>query len=145
MMALGADWCNAARAFMFAIGCVQAQTCHTGHCPTGVTTQDPLRERALVVGDKAERVYRFHLNTLKALRELVQAAGLKHPNEIRATHIVRRGGDHEVRLLANQLFFLRPGELLHAIEGGAPWPHAVFELYWPKADALDFAAAGANH
>lgn len=140
MMALGADWCNAARAFMFAIGCVQAQTCHTGHCPTGVTTQDPARERALVVGDKAERVYRFHLNTLKALQELVQAAGLMHPNEIRATHIVRRGGDHEVRLLANQLFFLRPGELLHAIDGAAPWPHAVFELYWPKAEAGSFVA-----
>jgi glutamate synthase domain-containing protein 2 len=31
MMALGADWCNAARGFMFALGCIQAQTCHTGH------------------------------------------------------------------------------------------------------------------
>jgi glutamate synthase domain-containing protein 2 len=44
-MALGADWCNAARGFMFALGCIQAQTCHTGTCPTGVTTQDPLRQR----------------------------------------------------------------------------------------------------
>ena len=60
MMALGADWCNAARGFMFALGCIQAQTCHTGHCPTGVTTQDPLRQQALVVPDKAERVYNFH-------------------------------------------------------------------------------------
>ncbi|MFM8767253.1 MAG: FMN-binding glutamate synthase family protein, partial [Rubrivivax sp.] len=60
MRALGADWCNSARGFMFALGCIQAQTCHTGHCPTGVTTQDPARQRALVVPDKAERVYRFH-------------------------------------------------------------------------------------
>ncbi len=43
LMALGADWCNSARGFMFALGCLQAQTCHSGHCPTGVTTQDPLR------------------------------------------------------------------------------------------------------
>ena len=75
-MALGADWCNAARGFMFALGCMQAQTCHTGACPTGVATQDPRRQQALVVPDKIERVYRFHQNTLEALKELVQAAGL---------------------------------------------------------------------
>jgi glutamate synthase domain-containing protein 2 len=108
MMALGADWCNAARGFMFALGCIQAQQCHTGACPTGVTTQDPLRQRALVVPDKTERVYRFHQNTLEALKELVQAAALEHPNQIRATHIVRRGTDHEVRLLANLLPLFDP-------------------------------------
>jgi glutamate synthase domain-containing protein 2 len=140
LMALGADWCNAARAFMFALGCIQAQSCHTGHCPTGVTTQDPLRQRALVVSDKSERVYRFHRHTLEALRELVQAAGLNHPSEIRATHIVRRGEDRAVRLLANQLSFVAPGELLAAGRGDAPWPHRVFELYWPMADAGSFAA-----
>ena len=76
VLALGADWCNAARGFMFALGCVQSQSCHTDHCPTGVATQDPLRQRALVVPDKAERVRRFHDNTLVALAELVGAAGL---------------------------------------------------------------------
>ena len=82
LMALGADWCNSARGFMFALGCLQAQTCHTGACPTGVATQDPQRQKALVVGDKTDRVFRFHQNTLHALQELVQAAGLKHPNDI---------------------------------------------------------------
>ena len=142
MMALGADWCNAARGFMFALGCIQAQRCHTGHCPTGVTTQDPLRQRALVVPDKAERVYHFHQNTLEALKELVQAAALEHPNQIRATHIVRRGTDREVRLLANLLPFVQPGELLAAMRGEARWPHAVYELYWPLAQAHSFAALG---
>jgi glutamate synthase domain-containing protein 2 len=139
MMALGADWCNAGRAFMFALGCIQAQTCHTGRCPTGVTTQDPLRQRALVVEEKAERVYRFHVNTLKAVRELTEAAGLHHPNEIRATHIVRRGDDSQVHLLARSLTFLRPGRLLAAMEGVVPWPHSVFQIYWPQADAESFA------
>jgi hypothetical protein len=139
MMALGADWCNAGRAFMFALGCIQAQTCHTGRCPTGVTTQDPLRQRALVVEDKSERVYRFHVNTLKAVRELTEAAGLHHPNEIRATHIVRRGDDSQVHLLARSLTFLRPGRLLAAMEGVVPWPHSVFQIYWPQADAESFA------
>jgi hypothetical protein len=107
-----------------------------------VTTQDPLRQRALVVPDKIERVYRFHQNTLEALKELVQAAGLQHPSQIRATHIVRRGSDREVRLLANLLPFVQPGELLAAAQGRTRWPHPVYELYWPRAQAHSFAAAG---
>lgn len=139
-MALGADWCNSARGFMFALGCLQAQTCHTGHCPTGVATQSPLRQRALVVRDKLERVYRFHHHTLGALRELTQAAGLMHPKEFRATHLVRRVSDNEVRLLATLLQQARPGELLEASAGRAAWPHKVYELYWPRANAHSFAA-----
>ncbi len=141
LMALGADWCNAARGFMFALGCIQAQTCHSGHCPTGVTTQDPVRQRALVVPDKAERVYRFHRHTLEALKELVQAAGLEHPRQITAAHIVRRVNDHEVKLLANLLPFVKPGELLAAERGECEWPHNVFRLYWPLASAHGFGAA----
>ncbi|MEO6291465.1 MAG: FMN-binding glutamate synthase family protein [Burkholderiaceae bacterium] len=75
MMALGADWCNSARGFMFSLGCIQAQSCHTGNCPTGVTTQDAHRQQALVVPDKAERVYQYHQRTLEALKEMVQASG----------------------------------------------------------------------
>lgn len=135
MMALGADWCNSARGFMFALGCIQAQNCHTGMCPTGVSTQDSQRQRALVVPDKADRVHLFHENTLHALKELVQAAGLSHPGAITASHIVRRCNDHQVKLLANLLHFVQPGELLRG-----EMPHKVFELYWPMADAHSFAA-----
>ena len=142
-MALGADWCNAARGFMFALGCIQAQTCHTGRCPTGVTTQDPARQRALVVPDKAERVYRFHLHTMEALQELVQAAGLEHPHQITAAHIVRRRADHQVQLLSNQLTFVQPGQLLEAIAGRADWPSAAFSTYWPRARPDRFAPAQA--
>ena len=135
MMALGADWCNSARGFMFALGCIQAQNCHTGHCPTGVSTQDPQRQRALVVPSKAERVEMFHENTLKALKELVQAAGLTHPGAITASHIVRRCSDHQVKLLANLLPFVQPGELLRG-----EVTQNVFKLYWPMANAYSFAA-----
>ena len=138
-MALGADWCNAARGFMFALGCLQAQTCHTGACPTGVATQDKRRQQALVVPDKMERVYRYHQNTLEALKELVQAAGLQHPNQINALHIVRRAADHEVRLLANVLPFVQPGALLAAARGQGEWPHNVYRHYWPLASAESFA------
>ncbi|MDE2393828.1 MAG: FMN-binding glutamate synthase family protein [Burkholderiales bacterium] len=144
MLAIGADWCNAARGYMFALGCIQAQTCHTGNCPTGVTTQDPQRQRALVVPDKAERVWRFHENTLKALKELVQAAGLEHPNRITASHIVHRVSDSEIRLLANELHLLTPGALIDAVEGRSDWPHNVYRFYWPAARADRFAPADDN-
>nr|MCU0941649.1 FMN-binding glutamate synthase family protein [Hydrogenophaga sp.] len=135
-IAIGADWCNSARGFMFALGCIQAQHCHTGQCPTGVTTQDPLRQEALVVPDKAERVWRFHQNTLKALKELVQAAGLQHPNEITAHHLVRRVSDNEVRLLANILPTTSPGALLDDDPEGE---HPVFTTWWRRARAESFA------
>ena len=134
-VALGADWCNSARGFMFALGCIQAQTCHTGHCPTGVTTQDPLRQRALVVPNKANRVLHFHQSTLHALQELVQAAGLHHPGEITAEHIVRRISDSEVRLLITLIQPLRRGALL----GDLSELHPVYRHYWPRASAEQFA------
>lgn len=90
VMALGADWCNAARGFMFALGCIQAQSCHTDLCPTGVSTQDPFRQRALVVKHKAERVCAFHQGTLKALAEVVAAVGIDHPSALLPQHISRR-------------------------------------------------------
>jgi glutamate synthase domain-containing protein 2 len=135
MLALGADWCNAARGFMFSLGCVQAQTCHTGSCPTGVTTQDPRRQKALDVPTKADRVYHFHQNTLMALKELVQAAGLGDPAEITASHIVRRNSEHGVKLLANLLPFVQPGELLSGKSN-----LQVFRTYWPMARATSFTA-----
>jgi glutamate synthase domain-containing protein 2 len=137
MMALGADWCNAARGFMFALGCIQAQACHTGHCPTGVTTQDPHRQQALVVPSKADRVFHFHDQTLRALKELVQAAGLMHPGDISAQHIVRRHSDHGVKLLANLLPFVPRGALLRG-----EMLHQVFSTYWPMAQASSFASLG---
>jgi hypothetical protein len=140
MLALGADWCNAARGFMFALGCIQAQHCHSGHCPTGVATQDPLRQRALVVEDKTDRVWRFHALTLEALKELVQAAGLEHPSQIDPQHIMRRLPDRQVRSMEALLPTVAPGALLAAERGEADWPLHVFARFWPLASAHSFAA-----
>jgi glutamate synthase domain-containing protein 2 len=133
-MALGADWCNAARGFMFALGCIQAQTCHTGRCPTGVTTQDPSRVRGLVVADKAERVFSFHRETLEALRELIAAAGLEHPSELGPEHIIRRISPNEVRSLANLHKWVKPGELLEGV-----YRQSVFRSFWAEADPDNFS------
>ena len=112
VLALGADWTNAGRGFMFALGCIQSLSCHTNRCPVGVATQDPLRQRALVVPDKAERVRRFHLNTLRALSEMTAAAGLSHPSELGPHHLVRRVSLTEIRLFSQLHMFLEEGELL---------------------------------
>lgn len=139
VLATGADWANSARGFMFAIGCIQSQSCHTNKCPTGVATQDPLRQRALVVPDKAERVRNFHRNTLKGLAEMLAAAGLEHPSQLEAKHLVRRITDTEIRLFSQLHYFLKPGELLSGkIEG------EFYERMWnmARADSFD-AAAGA--
>lgn len=135
IMALGADWCNAARGFMFAVGCIQAQSCHTGRCPTGVTSQDPLRQRALVVPDKAERVRSFHHFTLHALAELVAAAGLTHPAELRPQHFLRRASSDQVISYADQYEQLAHGQLL-----SDPDSARDFRAAWYMASAEGFAA-----
>jgi glutamate synthase domain-containing protein 2 len=132
-MALGADWCNSARGFMFALGCLQAQTCHTGKCPTGVTTQDPQRMRALVVSDKCDRVHGFHETTLETLKELVAAAGLNHPSELGPEHIIRRISSNQVRSLANLHKWVKPGDLLEGV-----YRQPVFKSFWAKANPDSF-------
>ena len=136
VMALGADWANSARGFMFAIGCIQSQSCHTNKCPTGVATQDPLRQRALVVPDKAERVHNFHRNTLKALAEMIAAAGLSHPAQIEAKHLVRRMSASEIKLYSQLHVFLKPGELLREEVSGE-----FYRRMWAMARADSFDAA----
>ena len=131
-LALGADWCNAARGFMFALGCVQSLSCHTDHCPTGVATQDPLRQRAVVVPDKAERVARFHDRTLHALGELIAAAGLTHPGQVGREQIMRRVSPTRVESFAEVYPALSPGELLRV--GG----DAQYAALWATADASSF-------
>ena len=133
VLALGADWCNVARGFMFALGCIQSQSCHTDRCPTGVATQNKSRQRALVVPDKAQRVANFHGSTLRALGELIGAAGLKHPADLRPHHIVRRVSSNEVRLISDLYKFVRRGELLEN-----PAAHGVYQMYWPMASAHSF-------
>jgi glutamate synthase domain-containing protein 2 len=140
-MALGADWCNSARGFMFALGCIQSQSCHTGSCPTGVATQDPLRQRALVVPDKAQRVANFHHGTLEALAELVAAAGLEHPSQIQPRHILRRVSADDVRSLADLHPFVAPGQLLDE-QGRAALRSPTFQRYWDAARPDSFALAG---
>jgi glutamate synthase domain-containing protein 2 len=135
-MAIGADWCNSARGFMFSLGCIQSLSCHTDRCPTGVTTQDPSRNRALVVPDKIERVYNYHHSTLHALTELIAAAGLEHPQQIRPIHFSQRTSNTTVCSFAQLYPSLRPGELIKGTKD------VRFRDAWTMARADSFLPAG---
>ncbi|MET7439738.1 FMN-binding glutamate synthase family protein [Streptomyces sp. NPDC004082] len=115
----GADYTNAARAMMFAVGCIQAQRCHTNTCPVGVTTQDPRRVRALDVGDKAERVHRYQRATVKSAAQLMAAMGVRDPGELTPAHLVRRTDSATVVPYTRLHEWLAPGILLH--EPPASW------------------------
>jgi glutamate synthase domain-containing protein 2 len=132
-MAVGADFCNSARGFMFSLGCVQSLSCHTNHCPTGIATQDKLLQRGLVVTDKADRVFHFHENTVRALAEVVGAAGLTHPSELRPHHIYHRVSATRA-LPADEVYdLLADGDLLKN-------PHKTpLAIDWARADAATFA------
>ena len=132
-LALGADWCNSARGFMFALGCIQAQTCHTGNCPTGVTTQDPKRQVALVVPSKADRVRNFHRQTLESVQEMLQATGLTAPSDLRLNHIMRRVSEHEVQNLSDLMLSVKGGALLEPQE-----LEGLFAKYWQAASPDSF-------
>ncbi len=139
-VAMGADWCNAGRGFMFALGCIQSLSCHTDRCPTGIATQDRGRWGKLDPADKATRVQHYHLNTVRALRDLLCAAGLNSPAELGPEHIIRRVSPVEIRSLASLYRFLEPGELLT----GHP-EHAVFRDYWHDARSDSFRPPARIH
>ncbi|MEQ8397636.1 FMN-binding glutamate synthase family protein [Thalassobaculum sp.] len=128
-LALGADWCNSARGFMFALGCIQARSCHTNRCPTGVATQDPTRQKALVVPDKAARVASFHKNTLIGFGEMLGAMGLDRPDQITVDVLHIRTADR-ASLLHHRL---APLQLSHP---DCPLP---FARPWAEAQTVSFA------
>ncbi len=120
-LALGADLCLSARAMMLAIGCIQALRCNSGHCPTGITTQNPALVHGLHVEDKAPRVTRYHSATVRGFLELLGAMGLSHPREIGPHHIFRRISDAEVYTLAECHHFLPEGALLSEDDVPESW------------------------
>ena len=132
--AIGADWCNMARPFMFSIGCIQARDCASGHCPTGIATMDPKRFRVIDVKDRAERVYNFQKNTRFALKELLEAAGLEHPNQLNRRHIVRRLSASQIKL-ADQIY---PKVEFGALLKGNKVEDARLSSYWERVDQSSF-------
>lgn len=134
-LAQGADWCNAARSFMFSIGCIQAQRCHLGTCPTGVTTQDAGRQRGLIPAVQGTRAARFHAETLKSLAHIVAAVGLEHPRDLAPHHLIHRVGPEKALPIDEIKTFLPEGALLDAPE------QTVYATWWRAARADSFRPA----
>ncbi len=85
--ALGVDGINVAREAMLALGCIQAQKCHTGHCPVGVATQNRWLERGLDPTSKSVRVANYLVGIRRELLRVANAVGVDHPAEITADHL----------------------------------------------------------
>ncbi|MCP1728458.1 glutamate synthase domain-containing protein 2 [Natronospira proteinivora] len=133
-LALGADLCNSARGMMFALGCIQARKCETNRCPTGVATQDPMRVNGISVPDKAERVYRYHQNTIKHLMELMAVTGLEHPGDFRPELFHHRLNERQVISYQDFYPWLEPEALCN---GAADVPEWYAEP-WQRAKADSF-------
>ena len=130
--ALGANWCNAARAFMFSLGCVQSLRCHTGTCPTGVATSSPARQRGLVIPDKAQRVANFQSKTLDSLHDIVVACGLESPDEFTPHHLRQWKNNAEMVPWSRIVNEVEEGRLLSE-------PDATpFADYWRAANPDSF-------
>ena len=130
--ALGANWCNAARAFMFSLGCVQSLRCHTGTCPTGVATSSPARQRGLVIPEKAERVANFQSKTLDSLHDIVVACGLETPDDFTPRHLRQWKNNAEMIPWSQIVDEVEPGKLLQEPED------TPFAEYWRMANADSF-------
>jgi len=131
-VALGADMCNAARTFMFSVGCIQAQRCHTNTCPTGVATQDPARTRSLDVDEKALRVRNYHAATLSSFLDIVGALGLDRPDQLGPEHIYHRPGYGPAHTYAQRHPRVEPGAFLR---DEVP---KEYRLDWHRASAHRF-------
>jgi glutamate synthase domain-containing protein 2 len=132
-LAQGADYLNAARAMMMAVGCIQSQRCHTNQCPVGVATQDPRRVRGLDVPDKSERAYRYQRATVAEAQKLIGSMGLGHPAEVGPHHLVRRVNHIESHSYADLYEWLEPEQLID--EAPESWA-----LDWGRADPDSFRA-----
>jgi glutamate synthase domain-containing protein 2 len=131
--ALGADICNSARGYMFALGCIQAQLCHTNECPVGVATQDPKLVRGLVTEPKSDRVRSFHRNTLHAFAEVIAAAGLTRPDQVVPGMMYQRTSPTDIRSFEDLYERVEPRDLL----GDNP-DLGRLQPYWDAARADTF-------
>jgi glutamate synthase domain-containing protein 2 len=133
-LAQGADYTNAARAMMQAVGCIQSQECHLNTCPVGVATQDPKRARALDVPDKTERVRSYQAAAVAEAMRMVASMGLDGPHQLGPQHIMRRVDEHRTLTYHELYDWLEPGELLSD-------PRASWAADWAAANPDSFAAA----
>lgn len=77
--AMGADCINVAREAMMSIGCIQAQSCHTNRCPSGVATQNKWLQSGINIPLKSDRLHQYFDTFRKEFLEVTHACGYEHP------------------------------------------------------------------
>ena len=127
----GADFTNSARSMMMAVGCIQAQKCHTDKCPVGVATQDKSRARALNVKDKSQRVQRYQEATVVEALKMMASMGARTPQELSPRMLRQVLPEFKSASYAELYEWLEPRELL--TNPPASWAQA-----WHTADAHTF-------
>ena len=105
---LGADMIAVGREAMMAVGCIQAQRCHTDHCPTGVATQNRWLVRGLDPTSKADRLANYVVTLRKEITRLSHACGVDHPALLKSSHMEILDGEFGSRPLAD-VFGYQPG------------------------------------
>jgi glutamate synthase domain-containing protein 2 len=130
-LAQGADYTNAARAMMMAVGCIQSQRCHTNTCPVGVATQDPKRSRALDVPDKTERVRRYQDGVVREAMQIMGAMGVRDTADVGPHQLMRRTSPTSTQSYAEIYDWLAPGELISE-------PPEAWAADWARANADSF-------
>lgn len=86
-IAMGADFVNSARGFMFSLGCIQAMQCHQDTCPTGVTTHNPKLQNGLIPEKKAQRVANYHKALLSEVESIAHTCGVAEPRQLSREHV----------------------------------------------------------
>lgn len=131
-IALGADMCNMGRAMMFAVGCIQALRCNTNMCPTGVTTQDPARMKAVVPQHKSIHVYNLHKNTMQSFLDLTGSMGCNHPDDLTPDMIYFRVDEGKSITFCDMFHYVEPGNFL------GQNVHPYYKKDWRDASAHHF-------
>ncbi len=110
-LSLGAVACYSSRGMMFALGCIQALKCDSGKCPVGVATQNGSLYKGLDPADKSVRVFNFHLNTVRATKEIMEACGFRDVENIHPSKFFRR--TNEQGLKSFDEIYLKNNKLRH--------------------------------
>ena len=132
-LALGANMVNVARGFMFTVGCIQALHCNTNKCPTGVTSNDPKRYRAIDIREKGTRAANFHRNTITAFLDLVGAMGCDDPQKLHPSLIQYRLDGIRSATLEELYHFVEPGNF---INGNI---HEFYRKDWERSNSNQFS------
>ena len=94
-LACGADFCQSARGFMFALGCIQALQCNKNTCPTGITTHDRELQRGLVPAEKRVRVAAYARAVAYGVGIIAHSCGVAEPRRLTREHmrVIEAGGE----------------------------------------------------